>query len=178
MAAAVWKKQDHTKLQARLKLAISNDFPALAKQGTMKKNPQKPKLISSQNDEKNLSLAEQLQRQSRNLKAAPAADATGQTLEATFADMLKAQLKTLKTIDPKSQNTPQKFKHAPTSTPNTPGAKSRQDLAKQLAFHLKTSGRNTSRSSSMKTKRTHDSDSESDREISDNESSATDSDFD
>ena len=96
MAAAVWKKQDHAKLQARLKNALSNGFPSLAKQSTMKKNPQKPKLISSQNDEKNLSLAEQLQRQSRNLKAAPAADATGQTLEATFADMLKAQLKTLK----------------------------------------------------------------------------------
>ena len=104
MAAAVWKKKDPMKLQARLKLAISNDFPGLTRQGTLSKRPHKPTLIAAQDDDKNLSLAEQLQRQSRNLKVAPAADATGQTLQATFADMLQAQLKSLKTVDPKSQN--------------------------------------------------------------------------
>ena len=57
-AAALWKKKDPQELKAKLKHAMSNEFPSIVRQGSLTKLPQKPMLFAKQSDDKKLSIAE------------------------------------------------------------------------------------------------------------------------
>ena len=171
-----------------MKAALEKGYPALVKAEDDKKKTQKPKFAANDED-RNLSLAEQLQRKSSNLKSVPSAKPTGKTLDATFADMLKAQLKTLKSVDcdevgeaklAQIKSTPLLNSARPSGV-STPGSNSRASIANQIAFHMLTGGRRTSMKASRKIgsmtlPNIEPLNLESDDSVSDNEPSATDSD--